>query len=159
MSQVPSETETMQGYNAPSVRQFSIFLENRVGRLLDLLRHFDEASHVHVVGLNVIDSSDHAVIRMIPDNADSARELLKELGIAFSEIDVMVSVIDESHSLADLCLYLLGAELNILFIYSLIRQSRTGESIIAVAVDDLTLGGQILLRKGFTLLGEAELHC
>jgi hypothetical protein len=148
----------MQGYAVPSVRQFSVFLENRVGRLLDLLRHFDEASHVHVAGLNVIDSSDHAVIRMIPDNADAARELLKELGIAFSELDVIVAVIDDAHSLADLCLYLLGAELNISFIYSLIRQSAIGDSIIAVAVDDLTLGGQLLLRKGFNLLGEADLN-
>ena len=156
MSQLPSET--LQGYSVPSVRQFSVFLENRVGRLLDLLRHFDDASHVHVMGLNVIDSSDHAVIRMIPDNADAARHLLRDLGIAFSETDVIVSVIDNSHSLADMCLYLLGAELNILFIYSLIQQSTIGESIIAVAVDDLTLGGQLLLRKGFNLLGEGDLH-
>lgn len=155
MSQLPPET--MQGYLVPSVRQFSVFLENRVGRLLDLLRHFDEASHVHVMGLNVIDSSDHAVIRMIPDNADAARVLLNELGITFSEVNVIVSVIDESHSLADLCLYLLSAELNILFIYSLIQQSTVGDSVIAVAIDDLTLGGQLLLRKGFTLLGEGDL--
>ena len=157
MSKLPPET--MQGYLVPSVRQFSVFLENRVGRLLDLLRHFDEASHVHVMGLNVIDSSDHAVIRMIPDNADAARVLLNELGIAFSEIDVIVAVIDESHSLADMCLYLLGAELNILFIYSLIQQSTVGDSVIAVAIDDLTLGGQLLLRRGFTLLGEGDLTC
>jgi hypothetical protein len=156
MSQLPPET--MQGYLVPSVRQFSVFLENRVGRLLDLLRHFDEASHVHVMGLNVIDSSDHAVIRMIPDNADAARVLLNELGIAFSEIDVIVAVIDESHSLADMCLYLLGAELNILFIYSLIQQSTVGDSVIAVAIDDLTLGGQLLLRRGFNLLGEGDLN-
>jgi len=155
MSQVPSET--MQGYAAPSVRQFSIFLENRVGRLLDLLRHFDEASHVHVVGINVIDSSDHAVIRMIPDNSSAARELLTDLNINFTETDVIVAVIDESHSIADLCLYLLGAELNILFIYSLIQQSSIGDSTIAVAIDDLTLAGQLLLKKGFNLLGEADL--
>ena len=156
MSQLPAET--MQGYSVPSVRQFSVFLENRVGRLLDLIRHFDDASHVHVAGLNVIDSSDHAVIRMIPDNADGARVLLKDFGIAFSEIDVIVAVIDESHSLADLCLYLLGAELNILFIYSLLQQPTVGDSIIVVATDDLTLGGQLLLKKGFILLGEADLH-
>ena len=156
MSQLPAET--MQGYSVPSVRQFSVFLENRVGRLLDLIRHFDDASHVHVAGLNVIDSSDHAVVRMIPDNSDGARALLKDFGIAFSEIDVIVAVIDESHSLADLCLYLLGAELNILFIYSLLQQPTIGDSIIVVATDDLTLGGQLLLRKGFTLLGKADLH-
>ena len=155
MSQVPPET--MQGYAAPSVRQFSVFLENRVGRLLDLLRHFDDASHVHVVGLNVIDSSDHAVIRLIPDDANNARAMLREFGFSFSETDVIVLVIDDSHSMADLCLYLLGAELNILFMYSLITQSTTGDSLIAVAADDLTLAGQLLLKKGFNLLGEGDL--
>jgi|TARA_B110000196_G_C20996117_1_gene590670 hypothetical protein len=156
MSQLPQET--MQGYNIPCVRQFSVFLENRVGRLLDLLRHFDDASHVHVAGLNVIDSSDHAVIRMIPDNADAARLLLHDLSIAFSEVDIIIAVIDDSHSLADLCLYLLGAELNIHFIYSLIKQPMIGDSLVAVAIDDLMLGGQLLTRKGFTLLGEADLN-
>ncbi len=156
MSQLPPET--MQGYLVPCVRQFSVFLENRVGRLLDLLRHFDDASHVHVVGLNVIDSSDHAVVRMIPDNADAARLMLHDLSISFSESDVVVAMIDDSHSLADLCLYLLGAELNIHFIYSLIKQPIVGDSLVAIAIDDLTLGGQLLVKKGFTLLGEAELN-
>lgn len=155
MSQVPQET--MQGYAAPSVRQFSVFLENRVGRLLDLLRHFDDASHVHVVGLNVIDSSDHAVIRLIPDDSNNARVMLKEFGFSYSETDVIVSVIDDSHSMADLCLYLLGAELNILFMYPLITQSHIGDSLIAVATDDLTLSGQLLMKKGFNLLGEGDL--
>jgi hypothetical protein len=156
MSQLPPET--MQGYLVPCVRQFSVFLENRVGRLLDLLRHFDDASHVHVVGLNVIDSSDHAVIRMIPDNADAARLMLHDLSISFSELDVIVAMIDDSHSLADLCLYLLGAELNIHFIYSLIKQPIVGDSLVAIAIDDLMLGGQLLVKKGFTLLGEADLN-
>ena len=156
MSQLPPET--MQGYLVPCVRQFSVFLENRVGRLLDLLRHFDDASHVHVVGLNVIDSSDHAVIRMIPDNADAARLMLHDLTISFSETDVIVAMIDDSHSLADLCLYLLGAELNIHFIYSLIKQPIVGDSLVAIAIDDLMLGGQLLVKKGFTLLGEADLN-
>ena len=156
MTQLPPET--MQGYLVPCVRQFSVFLENRVGRLLDLLRHFDDASHVHVVGLNVIDSSDHAVIRMIPDNADAARLMLHDLTISFSETDVIVAMIDDSHSLADLCLYLLGAELNIHFIYSLIKQPIVGDSLVAIAIDDLMLGGQLLVKKGFTLLGEADLN-
>jgi hypothetical protein len=105
-----------------------------------------------------MDSSDHAVIRMIPDNADAARLMLQDLSISFSETDVVVAMIDDSHSLADLCLYLLGAELNIHFIYSLIKQPIVGDSLVAIAIDDLTLGGQLLVKKGFTLLGEADLN-
>ncbi len=148
----------MQGFQAPHVRQFSVFLENRVGRLLDLLRHFDDAADVHVVGLNVIDSSDHAVVRMITDDADAARVMLGDFDIAFSESEVVIAALDDDRSLADACLYLLGAELNIHFIYALFRTSIEGHNLVAIATDDLTLGSQVLTRKGFTLLGEADLR-
>ena len=44
MTELPSETAL--GYRVPAVQQFSIFLENRVGRLLEVVRSFDEAVNV-----------------------------------------------------------------------------------------------------------------
>ena len=54
------------------------------------------------------------------------------------------------------CLHLLAAELIIRFSYPLLTQ-RDGAPAVALAVDDNTLAGQILLRKRFTLLGEEDL--
>lgn len=147
---------TSQGYSPPSVTQFSVFLDNRVGKLFELVRLFDEAPTVHLVAFSVLESSDHAVVRMVPNNADAARVLLREHNFPFSEFDLLIVELCEEHSLTSLCLYLLGAELNIRFAYPLMLRPN-GTPTIALAVDDHTLAGQILRKKDFRLLGEEDL--
>ncbi len=155
MSQA-SPGQTIEGYQAPSVRQFSVFLENRPGKLLDVVQLFEDAPGVTLCGFSVIEASDHAVLRMIPNNADASRKLLREHNLPYSEMDLLVIELGEGHTLSGLCLYLLGAELNIRFAYPLMLRPN-GRPTIAVSVDDHILAGQILRRKMFHLLGEADL--
>lgn len=147
--------ETMQGYAAPTVTQFSVFLTNKVGKMLDLVENFDGAA-CQICAISVHEASDHAVVRIISNCAKEARRLLKADNLPFSEHDVLVVQLSEGHTLSSLCLSLLGAELNIAFAYPLMLKPN-GSPTIAMAVDDPTLGGQILRRKGFHLLGEADL--
>ncbi len=154
MSQIPVPTE--QGYSPPYVRQFAVFLDNKVGKLLELLKLFEDDSSVTVAALSVMDSSDHAVVRMIFSNADAARHLLRKNNYTFSELDLIIVQIAKGQSLTRVCLFLLGAELNIRFVYPVLQRFG-GEACVALAVDDCHLAGQILLRKRFTLLGEDDL--
>ncbi|MCA9304711.1 MAG: hypothetical protein KC996_11370 [Phycisphaerales bacterium] len=154
MSQLPTELETAQGYSPPTVVQFSVFLSNKVGKMLDLVENFEE-SPCHLCALSVHEASDHAVVRMITNNACDARKLLRESCLPFSEHEVLVVQLSPGHSLTRLCLFLLGAEINIAFAYPLMIR-RQENPTIAIAVDDPTLAGQVLRRKGFALLGEAD---
>jgi hypothetical protein len=155
MSQL-TPPQTTKGYSPPSVRQFSVFLVNRVGKLLEVVRLFDEAPNVHLCAFSVIEASDHAVVRLIPNNADAARVLLRKEGLAFSEVDLLVVELCEGHTLTSMCLYLLGAELNIRFAYPLMVKPN-GTPTLALSVDDQTLAGQVLRKKNFRLLGEEDL--
>jgi hypothetical protein len=155
MSQIVPQ-ETAQGYSPPVVRQFGVFLENKVGRLFELVRVFDDAPEVHLCALSVVESADHAVVRIIPNNADAAREVLREHALPFSEFDLLIVELAEDHTLTSMCLYLLGAELNIRFAYPLMLRP-DGTPTIALAVDDQTLAGQILRKKQFRLLCEGDL--
>jgi len=155
MSQMTPQ-RTGQGYSPPSVRQFSVFLENKVGRLLDLVRMFDEAPDVHLCGLSVLESSDHAVVRLIPSNGDAAQEMLRDHGVTFAVLDLLVVELHEGQTISSMCLCLLGAELNIRFAYPLLLAAE-GSPTIAIAVDDHILAGQILRKKNFRLLGESDL--
>jgi len=149
---------TAQGYSPPTVRQFSVFLENKVGRLHDLLRLFDEDPVCHLCSLSVLESSDHAVVRIIPNHASRAQELLRSQHVTFAVLDLLIVELREEHSLSGVCLSLLGAELNIRFAYPLLRWSGEGCPTIALAVDDHVLAGQILRRKNYRLLGEGDLE-
>ncbi len=155
MSQIVPQ-ETARGYSPPVVRQFGVFLENRVGKLFELVRIFDEAPDVHLCAFSVVEASDHAVVRIIPNNADAARAVLREHGLPFSEFDLLIVELAEDHTLTSMCLYLLGAELNIRFAYPLMLRP-DGTPTIALAVDDQTLAGQVLRKKYFRLLGEEDL--
>lgn len=155
MSQIVPQ-ETAQGYSPPVVRQFGVFLENKVGRLFELVRVFDDAPDVHLCALSVVESADHAVVRLIPNSADAAREVLRAHALPFSEFDLLIVELAEDHTLTSMCLYLLGAELNIRFAYPLMLRP-DGTPTIALAVDDQTLAGQILRKKQFRLLCEGDL--
>ena len=148
--------ETTQGYSPPTVRQFSVFLDNKVGKLLELVGLFDEAPNVHLCAFSVLESSDHAVVRIVPNNADAARVLLRKNSLPFSEFDLLIVELVSDHNLTSMCLYLLGAELNIRFAYPLMLRP-DGTPTIALAVDDQILAGQILRKKNFRLLGEGDL--
>jgi len=148
--------KTARGYTPPTVRQFGVFLENRVGKLFELVRIFDEAPDVHMCAFSVVEASDHAVVRVIPNNADAAREILRSQGLPFSEYDLLIVELADDHTLTSMCLYLLGAELSIRFAYPLMLRP-DGRPTIALAVDDQTLAGQILRKKNFRLLGEGDL--
>jgi len=155
MSQASTPLETSQGYCPPTVTQFSVFLTNKVGKLHDLVEGF-ETSDCSICALNVHEASDHAVIRVITNNCDVARRHLREEGLPFSEVDVLVVELSTGHTLESLCLSLLGAEINIRFAYPLMLRPN-GTPTIALSVDDVTLGGQILRRKGFRLFGEQDI--
>ena len=147
---------TSQGYSPPSVRQFSVFLENKVGRLLELVRLFDEAPNVNLCGLSVLESSDHGVVRLITSSGEVAKQMLTERGVAFAVVDLLIVELSEGRTLSQLCMCLLGAELNIRFAYPLMLGTN-GTPTIALAVDDYVLAGQILRKKNFRLLGEHDL--
>ncbi len=155
MNDSPIPLDTTQGYCPPTAVQFSVFLSNKVGKMLDLTENFEEAT-VSLCAISVHEASDHAVVRLISNDATEARRMLKENCFPFSEHEVLVVELSDGHTLSKLCLYLLGAEINIAFAYPLMHNSSDSPAI-AIAVDDPTLAGQILRRKGFKMLGECDL--
>ena len=149
-------SDTSQGYAPPIVTQFSVFLDNRVGKLHELMRSFDEEPGCWVCALSVHEASDFAVVRMISNNITAAKEIVRKRSCAFCETEVLVVELEIGHTLGQLCLYLLAAELNIKFAYPLMTESQSATRI-ALAVDDLHMAGMVLRRKGFTLRGEHDL--
>lgn len=156
MSQSASPLQTAHAYAPPSVTQFSVFLDNRVGKLLDVVEALDNRPGFSICALTVNEASDHAVVRIITNNADRTRDVLREKNMAFSETPLLIVELVNGHTLESMCLALLSAELNIRFAYPLMRRPN-GTPTIALSVDDITLAGQLLRKKNFRLLGEADL--
>src|SRR5262245_58479887 len=82
-------TEITKARRADPVTQFSVFTPNRLGRLHDLIRLLG-ANGVHVLALMILDTTDSAIIRVVVDDPDRARDLLKQEGFAFTESKLVV---------------------------------------------------------------------
>src|SRR6266705_5272623 len=147
-------TETTKMRRVDPVIQFSVFTPNRLGRLHDLIRLLG-AQCVHVLGLMVLDTTDSAIIRVVVDDPDRARQLLVGEGFPFTESDLVVV---EAHStdLSRLMSALLEAELNVNYLYSFIPHPE-GKSILGLNVEDNEMAEQSLRRHQFRILRQDDI--
>jgi hypothetical protein len=151
-----TESETMHGRSWPCLRQFCVFLENRVGGLNELMRLVEDLD-TQVVALSIVDSVDFAMVRLMFSNTDRGREKLSLSSFLFSESDVVgVELPDSDKPLSDVCTALVKAELNIHHAYPLLYRRR-GKSVVAMYVDDVDLSVQVLRDAGFRIVTESDL--
>jgi len=149
-------TESGSGFEPVTVRQFTVFLENRVGRLTLLVSALEESTAI--VGIAIEESADSALARVICANTDAAREALRSNGFSFGEVHVLiVSVPRRKQPLMSICTVLLSAEINIHNAYPLLIWPGEAPAIV-VYCDDSILASQLLMRKGYRLIGESDLN-
>ncbi len=136
--------------------QFSVFLENRVGQLLDVYRSF-QGSRVKIVGLTISDSADCSILRLIVSHSEQGREILVLNKHAFAENELLVVELPAGpQSLADLCMALLQAEINIHYAYPLLVHPRN-RAAVAMHIDNVEQASVTLHNMGFEVLCEADL--
>ena len=147
---------TMRGRSFPSIRQFTVFLENRVGQLLEVVRRF-EGSRVRIVALSIADSAECAFVRFLLNHPDEGREILERAGLAIIESDLIgVELPEGPQPLLEICTALLQAEVNIVQAYPLLVRPR-GRPAVALMVDNIEMGLETLASKSFTMITEGDL--
>jgi len=147
---------TSRGRDWPSVRQFNVFLENRVGALLSVVRRF-EATDIRIVSLTVNDMSDCAIIRMVLSDPERALEVFRQANLRVTESDLLVVQLPEGdHPLPRVCKALLAAEINIDYAYPLLVGPE-GRTALALRVDDHEMAVNTLARQGYTIFTENDL--
>ncbi len=147
---------TMRARDHPSIRQFTVFLENRVGQLLEVVRRF-EGTEVRIVALSIVDSAECAFVRFLLSHPEEGREILERAGLAIIETDLIgVELPEGPQPLLKICTALLQAEVNIIQAYPLLVRPR-GRPAVALMVDNLDMGLETLAAKQFNAISEADL--
>jgi hypothetical protein len=135
---------TLRGRDYPTIRQFTVFLENRVGQLLEVVRRF-EGSKVRIVALSINDATECAFVRFLLSHPEQGREILERAGLAMIESDLIgIELPEGPQPLLQVCTALLQAEINIV-------------QAVALMVDNPDLAMETLNAKGFTMITEADL--
>jgi hypothetical protein len=147
---------TMRGRDYPTIRQFTVFLENRVGQLLEVIRRF-EGSRVRIVALSINDATECAFVRFLLSHPEQGREILERAGLAIVESDLIgLELPERANPLLEVCTALLQAEVNIIQAYPLMIRPH-GRPAVALMVDNLEMALETLASKNFSTITEADL--
>lgn len=150
------ENATSRGRDWPCLRQFIVFLENRVGALHELLRRI-ERDDLKIVALSILDSADCAVARIIVNSYERAHELLTFGNVTMFETDVIGILLpeaDQPHT--SVMGSLMSAELNVHYVYPLMYR-RNGRGAIAIYVHEKDEALRVLKERQFELITEDDL--
>ncbi len=137
------------------VHQFSVFTENRVGRLHDLTVLLKD-NNVHVMAITVLDTTDSAIVRLIVDDPDKARELMVNNDFPYTETRVLAVEITDESDLKAVLSALYEAEINIHYVYSFIKRPE-GKSALAINAEDEDVASQALNKRGFRVLAQRDI--
>ena len=155
---MPSETygyQTAEGFSAPSVRQLSVFLDDRVGALMGLFQAF-EGTTIRVVGMSVVHAIDCAIVRLICDDTDEAVGVLERRGFAVSQTELVVVEVPPGHGLRSIFSALIAGEVNLDYAYPLLIRPH-GRAVLAVHTEDLETAVQLLRGRKYNVLTENDM--
>ncbi|MSR65539.1 MAG: acetolactate synthase [Verrucomicrobiae bacterium] len=149
-------TKTAKSFRDKTVRQFTVFLENKVGRLHDLAKLLG-SHHIHICALNVIEMADAAIARIIVSDPDEARNVFNETAVAHSECVVLAVELPEgAEGLDKVFSALLEAEINIKFGYSMMIRPHD-KAVLALCVEDEDLALDVLRQHDYNVLGQSDI--
>jgi len=138
------------------VRQLSVFLDNRVGTFLSLVKLLKE-NHIELLGVSLLEATEITLLRMVLSDPESAQTVFMERGIPHTDaLLVVVELRDTSHDLSHALSVLLAAEINIRFSYPLLTRP-SDYPLLALHVDDVEIGSEALSNAGFKVLSQGEL--
>ena len=148
-------SDTAAPVAADPVKQFSVFIENRVGRLHDLVALLGK-HNVHIMAMTTIDQTDTALDRFVVDDPDRARELMAANNFFFTECEVVAVEINNESQLSAALGALITVEVNIHYAYSFLMRPR-GKSALVLSVEDNDLAASALNTRGFKVLTQRDI--
>ena len=138
-----------------TIKQLSVFLENRAGRLDEVLQILD-ANDVNIVALSMADTADYGMMRMIVSNPQKGRAVLKEAGITAMLTDVVaLRVPHAAGSLAKAMHQIVDGDINVEYMYAF---ANGADASAVIRCDDPLRVIDILKGSGFDVWSEKEAY-
>ena len=139
------------------IKQLSIFVENKTGRLAEITRAIADAG-VDIRAISIADTSDFGILRLIVDNPGKAVEALKKVNMTVSLTTVIaISILDKPGEFANAMDVLAKAGVCIEYMYAFISRDN-GKAIVILRVNNNEKAIEALQRSGIDLLGPEEIH-
>ena len=138
-----------------SVKQISVFIENKQGALAEVTRYIAD-NKVNLRALSIADTQDFGILRIICEDPKSAEDVLKAGGYITTTTDVLAAAIsDEPGALASILEVLAEAQVVVEYTYAFLS-SKAGAYMI-FRVDDNQSAAAALAGSGIKTANQEDL--
>jgi hypothetical protein len=139
------------------VEQISVFLENKSGRLAEVMRALGSAG-VNIRALSIADTSDFGILRVIVNDNEKALKALKDKDFTVSKTEVVaVEVPDTPGGLAGILDLLDKQSVNVEYMYAFIERS-SDNAVIIFRFDGNDRAIKALSDAGITILEGSKVY-
>ncbi len=139
------------------IKQISVFVENRKGRLASVTEMLGQEG-VDLIALSIADTTDFGIIRCIVSDPEKTLQLIKSNGYSARLTDVLVAEVpDKPGGLAGVLKTLDKAGLSVEYLYSFVR-THGKNALILLRVEDVKGAAKVLCAGGIKLLSEEEVY-
>lgn len=133
------------------IKQISIFVENKSGRLAEITKLFGE-KNINIHALSIADTTDFGILRLIVSDPDHAEKILKECGLTVKATEVIgISVSHAPGGLAKALNALNDNGISIAYMYAFVGNSKD-EAMVIIKVEDNQKAIKVLGDNGITVL-------
>lgn len=137
--------------------QISVFLENKEGRLLEICSLLEE-HEINIRALNIAETSDYGILRMVVDKPETARSVLKKNDIVATPTDVVgVEVEDRPGGLLEILKILRNHDINVEYMYGFFEKLRDC-ALLVFRFDDTEIATEILRSHGINIISREALE-
>ena len=139
------------------VKQISVFLENKSGRLAEVTKILGDNS-IDISALSIADTTDFGILRLIVNKPEKAEEVLKENGFTVSCTSVIaIAVLDEPGGLA-IALEVLDKEsIGIEYMYAFVGKS-SGDALVILRVEEPERAIKALTQNNIKVLSSEMVY-
>jgi len=139
------------------IKQISIFLENKKGRLWKALNILKGAD-VNIRALYLADTSEFGILRLIVPEPEKAKSVLEENDFAVKMNEVIaVELEDKPGGLSSILKILKDSDINIEYIYAFVHEKK-GKAILFLKADKIDKTIEVLKKGGATILTAEEVY-
>ena len=129
-----------------TIKQLSVFLENREGRLEEVLTTLKEEK-INIISLSLADTSDYGMLRILVEEPERGKDALKAKGFSATLSDIVAVTLPHKIGALQETLHILyEAGINIEYMYALC--TTTDEAAIAIKPSDLDKAVEVLEKAG-----------
>ncbi len=139
------------------VKQISVFLENKSGRIYEVSKALGE-NDINISALSIADTTDFGIMRLIVNRPQEALDVLKAQGFTVSSTEVIAAeVADSPGGLSQALAALNDAKISIEYLYAFAAKSKTG-ALVLFRVEDPHAAVKALQDVGIMVLSGEEVY-